>query len=49
VNDTWEDVGKMRLPRHGTYAVGVGEGVYVPGGGVQQSGGPVADFDVFLP
>jgi hypothetical protein len=49
VNDTWEDLGKMRLPRHGTYAVGVGEGVYVPGGGVQQSGGPVADFDVFLP
>ncbi|KAJ4338371.1 hypothetical protein N0V95_008069 [Ascochyta clinopodiicola] len=47
VKDRWESVGKMRIPRHGTYAVGVGKRVYVPGGGVMQSGAPVAEFDVF--
>ncbi|KAF9691645.1 hypothetical protein EKO04_010252 [Ascochyta lentis] len=47
VRDRWESVGKMRVPRHGTYAVGVGKNVYVPGGGVMQSGAPVAYFDVF--
>ncbi|KZM21252.1 uncharacterized protein EKO05_0011512 [Ascochyta rabiei] len=47
VKDKWESVGKMRIPRHGAYAVGVGNRVYVPGGGVMQSGKPVADFDVF--
>lgn len=45
--DIWESVGVMRIPRHGTYAVGVGKRVYVPGGGVRQSGAPVSDFDVF--
>ncbi|KAF2821389.1 galactose oxidase [Ophiobolus disseminans] len=47
VKDKWESVGTMKLPRHGTYAVGVGRKVYIPGGGVVQSGGAVADFDVF--
>ena len=47
--DSWESVGKMRLPRHGTYAVGVGNRVYIPGGGVMQGGAPVVDFDVFTP
>ncbi|KAF2629418.1 galactose oxidase [Macroventuria anomochaeta] len=47
VRDRWESKGSMRVPRHGTYAVGVGRRVYVPGGGTRQSGAPVADFDVF--
>ncbi|KAF1927331.1 galactose oxidase [Didymella exigua CBS 183.55] len=45
--DRWENVGTMRTPRHGTYAMGVGKRVYVPGGGVRQSGAPISDFDVF--
>jgi N-acetylneuraminic acid mutarotase len=49
VRECWEDAGRMRLPRHGTYAVGIGKRVYVPGGGILQSAGLVADFDVFEP
>lgn len=45
--DKWTSAGTMRIPRHGTYAVGVGKRIYVPGGGVMQSGAPVADFDMF--
>jgi N-acetylneuraminic acid mutarotase len=47
--DIWESVGVMKIPRHGTYAVGVGGKVYIPGGGIQQGGGAVADFDIFVP
>jgi N-acetylneuraminic acid mutarotase len=47
--DSWESAGKMKVPRHGTYAVGVGGRVYVPGGRTRQSGAPVRDFDVFTP
>jgi N-acetylneuraminic acid mutarotase len=47
--DRWESVGTMRVPRHGTYAVGVEGRVYIPGGGILQGGWPVADFDVFVP
>ena len=46
--DSWESIGKMRVPRHGTSAVSVGGKVYVPGGGVSQGGAPVAVFDTFL-
>ena len=49
VADAWESVGTMRIPRHGTYAVGVRGKVYIPGGGLKQGGLPVADFDVFVP
>lgn len=49
VRDCWEDAGRMRLPRHGTYAVGIGKRIYVPGGGILQSAGLVAEFDVFEP
>lgn len=49
VTDSWEQLTPMRIPRHGTYAVGVGNSVYIPGGGVLQGGGPVADFDTFTP
>lgn len=45
----WDSAGTMKVARHGTYAVGVGRRVYVPGGGVRQSGAPVANFDVFEP
>ncbi|KAF2874746.1 hypothetical protein BDV95DRAFT_656318 [Massariosphaeria phaeospora] len=47
--DGWEKLGDMRVPRHGTSAVGVRGRVYVPGGGVRQGAGAVAGFDVFLP
>jgi N-acetylneuraminic acid mutarotase len=49
VKDKWYRAGSMRVPRHGTYAVGVGGRVYVPGGGIVQGGGPVSNFDVFMP
>lgn len=47
--DSWESVGVMAIPRHGTYAAGAEGKVYIPGGGIVQSGGPVSDFDVFVP
>jgi N-acetylneuraminic acid mutarotase len=46
--DTWESAGTMKIPRHGTYAVGAHGKIYIPGGGIMQSGGPVADFDAFV-
>ncbi|KAH7408761.1 hypothetical protein DE146DRAFT_388191 [Phaeosphaeria sp. MPI-PUGE-AT-0046c] len=49
VNDSWESVGTMNIPRHGTYAVGVEGKVYIPGGAIVQGGGPVTHFDVFVP
>ncbi|KAF2731297.1 galactose oxidase [Polyplosphaeria fusca] len=50
VGDNWEELEQMAVPRHGTYAVGVGDRVYVPGGGVQFGGeAPVATFDAFSP
>jgi N-acetylneuraminic acid mutarotase len=47
--DAWASAGTMKIPRHGTYAVGVGGKVYIPGGGILQGGLPVADFDVYSP
>ncbi|KAK4178715.1 hypothetical protein QBC36DRAFT_233770 [Triangularia setosa] len=47
--DKWERLRDMEVPRHGTSAVGIGGGVYVPGGGVRQGGAPVDTFDVFWP
>lgn len=47
VGHSWEKLGPMKTPRHGTYAVGVRKSFYVPGGGIAQSFGPVSDFDVF--
>ncbi|KAL1839810.1 hypothetical protein VTJ49DRAFT_1089 [Mycothermus thermophilus] len=47
--DRWESVGRMRAPRHGTAAVAVGGGIYIPGGGVRLGGAPVDTFDVFYP
>ena len=48
VRDRWVKAGRMRLPRHGTYAASVNSKIYVPGGGVSQSGAPVSDFDAFV-
>jgi N-acetylneuraminic acid mutarotase len=47
--DTWESLGKMEVPRHGTSAVVVGRGVYIPGGGIKLGGAPVDTFNVFYP
>ncbi|KAM7206476.1 hypothetical protein V8F20_002825 [Naviculisporaceae sp. PSN 640] len=47
--DTWEGLGPMKLPRHGTSAVAVDGKVYIPGGGVQIGAGPVGTVDVFVP
>jgi N-acetylneuraminic acid mutarotase len=47
--DSWERLGKMKVPRHGTSAVAVKGGVYIPGGGIKLGGAPVDTFDVFYP
>lgn len=46
---TWTKLAPMALPRHGTSAVAVGEGVYIPGGGVVQGATPVDVMTVFIP
>ncbi|KAK3297783.1 uncharacterized protein B0H64DRAFT_473845 [Chaetomium fimeti] len=47
--DTWEKLGKMEVPRHGTYAAALGGGVYIPGGGIKLGGAPVDTFNVYYP
>ncbi|KXX74885.1 Influenza virus NS1A-binding protein [Madurella mycetomatis] len=47
--DRWEKLADMEVPRHGTSAVSIGGGVYIPGGGIRQSGAPVNVFDVYWP
>ena len=47
--DHWMRLPPMPVPRHGTSAVAVNGKIYIPGGGVEQGGGPVAMFDVFVP
>ncbi|KAK0647195.1 hypothetical protein B0T16DRAFT_376308 [Cercophora newfieldiana] len=49
VQDKWEVLGPMKVPRHGTYAVAVDGKVYVPGGGISIGAGPVDVLDVFVP
>jgi N-acetylneuraminic acid mutarotase len=49
VRDEWRKLAPMKIPRHGTSAVGVGGRVFIPGGGVLIGAGPVSDFDVFMP
>lgn len=34
----WTSLGPMALPRHGSFAVAVGNKIYVPGGGLQEDG-----------
>jgi hypothetical protein len=49
VADTWENAGSRKIPRYGTYAVAVYGKIHVREGGMLQSRGPVADFDVSTP
>ncbi|KPM41913.1 hypothetical protein AK830_g4657 [Neonectria ditissima] len=49
LSETWKKLGPMKLPRHGTSAVAVGDRVYIPGGGIVQSAGPVNVTDSFCP
>lgn len=44
----WSRLQPMKLPRHGTSAVAVGERVYIPGGGLVQGADPVNVTDVYL-
>ncbi|EHK96097.1 Kelch motif [Glarea lozoyensis ATCC 20868] len=45
--DVWTKMTPMRVPRHGTAGVGVGNGVFIPGGGVVRQLGATSYFDVF--
>ncbi|KAJ8077278.1 hypothetical protein PM082_001707 [Marasmius tenuissimus] len=49
VRDSWEVLSPMAVPRHGTGATSVGDEIYMPGGGVLRSAGPVDVNDVFIP
>ncbi|KAJ4393517.1 hypothetical protein N0V93_002729 [Gnomoniopsis smithogilvyi] len=49
VTETWTKLLPMRLARHGTSAVGVGDRIYVPGGGTVQGATPVDVLDVYIP
>jgi N-acetylneuraminic acid mutarotase len=49
ITESWEELPPMKLPRHGTSAVAVNGRVYIPGGGIVQSAGPVNTTDVFCP
>ena len=49
VSETWEALSPMELPRHGTSAVAIDGRIYIPGGGIYQSAGPVNTTDVFCP
>jgi N-acetylneuraminic acid mutarotase len=47
--DMWTSLAPMKHPRHGTSAVGIGEKIYIPGGGTEQGLGASPVFDVFTP
>jgi hypothetical protein len=47
--DSWASLPAMKLPRHGTSAVGVNGKVFIPGGGIVQGVGATEVFDVFIP
>lgn len=49
VDQTWKSLRPMKLPRHGTSAVAVNGRVYIPGGGIYETAGPVNTTDVFCP
>jgi hypothetical protein len=46
---SWREDGTMLVVKHGTAAVGIGGGVYIPGGGIREGGSPVNDFEVYFP
>lgn len=45
--DAWRKVEGMRLPRHGSSAVAVGNRVFIPGGGTAMGMPCTDEFDVF--
>ncbi|KAL5595059.1 hypothetical protein FOVSG1_008748 [Fusarium oxysporum f. sp. vasinfectum] len=45
----WEELGTMKLPRHGGAAVAIKGGIYLPGGGITEGGSPVDTLDVYWP
>ncbi|KAF6813805.1 kelch repeat-containing protein [Colletotrichum sojae] len=47
--ETWKRLAPMAVPRHGGAAVAIADGIYHPGGGIQQGGSPVDIFDVYRP
>ncbi|KAM7185413.1 galactose oxidase [Rhypophila sp. PSN 637] len=47
--DSWEQLGDMKIPRHGSYSVAVNGSVYIPGGGTASGLPATAAFDVFTP
>ncbi|ANZ39940.1 hypothetical protein BBK82_31755 [Lentzea guizhouensis] len=47
--DTWERLAPMPVPRHGTAAVGIGDTIYVPGGGNRGGGAPMDVNDAYRP
>ncbi|KAF4436468.1 Kelch domain-containing protein 8A [Fusarium austroafricanum] len=47
--EKWEELGTMKLPRHGGAAVAINGGIYLPGGGIKEGGSPVDTLDVYWP
>ncbi|RFU74038.1 kelch domain-containing 8a [Trichoderma arundinaceum] len=47
--EMWQRLGPMKVPRHGTSAVGIGREVYIPGGGVTLGASGLRTFDKFHP
>ena len=47
--DRWVSLGVMDVPRHGTVAASIGDGIYIPGGGLVEGAGPTAFFSVYRP
>ncbi|KAF7548069.1 hypothetical protein G7046_g8804 [Stylonectria norvegica] len=45
--ERWERLRPMTVPRHGTAAAEAGGRIYIPGGGIRESSGPVDYMDVF--
>ncbi|KAK1574359.1 kelch domain-containing protein [Colletotrichum navitas] len=46
--DTWQELGPMRLPRHGGAAATVGGKIYLHGGGIREGGSSINVTDVFI-
>jgi N-acetylneuraminic acid mutarotase len=49
VTDSWEKLGPMEIPRHGTYAAEVDGKIYILGGGTATGTPCTAAFDVYTP
>ncbi|WYZ34058.1 hypothetical protein EsH8_I_000334 [Colletotrichum jinshuiense] len=47
--ETWRRLAPMSVPRHGGSATTIGNGIYLPGGGLREGGSPVDVLDVYRP